>query len=169
MNCYSQGNGSGSINFFGARSGVAGLTDTFYDFKQDRTRRPTPMEPNVGYNALLTQFVRGGFNEAVFSTYYKSDKPLYSSQIFIPRVPAEEGPRAFGLQDVVQPRMWAALYKGRVIAPEAGTFRFAGYGDDVLVVRFDGRIVLDAGINNYTSMPPGAKYNYEYMASVGTS
>ncbi len=41
---------------------------------------------------------------------------------------------------------WVGIFSGFVVAPFTGTFRFVGYGDDGLVVRFDQQIVLDYGL-----------------------
>jgi hypothetical protein len=45
----------------------------------------------------------------------------------------------------VQPACWLAVYEGEVSPPLDGTYRFVGAADDKLVVRFNGKVVLDAG------------------------
>ena len=155
------GKGGAAINFFGARTGGAGLPGTIYDLKQDRARKPTGMTPDR-YGTIISQFARGGFNEAVFSPYFRGEKPLYATQIFVPRIDANGGPQAFGLENIIQPKMWCVLYKGRVTAPDSGTYHFVGAGDDVLIVRFDGRLVLDNGTGSFTSWKPQQHYNYDF-------
>ena len=40
---------------------------------------------------------------------------------------------------------WVAIHAGNVVAPFSGYVRFVGYGDDVLAVQFDNKLVLDYG------------------------
>jgi hypothetical protein len=54
--------------------------------------------------------------------------------------------------------MWVVHYKGNVIPNESGTYRFVGIGDDVLVVRFEGRVVLDCGSTNPSGKAPDKFY-----------
>jgi hypothetical protein len=58
--------------------------------------------------------------------------------------------------------MWVIHYKGTVTPPEGGTYRFVGMADDVLVVRFNGKVVLDCGSNR-----PSGKEPQKYYASEG--
>jgi len=62
---------------------------------------------------------------------------------------AKEAPEAFGVGDVVKPRHWAIHYKGNITAPETGRYRFCGRADDVLVVRVNRAIVLDASYKGW--------------------
>lgn len=43
------------------------------------------------------------------------------------------------------PGGWIGVFKGRVVAPKTMKFRFVGSADDTLMVRFGGKIVLEAG------------------------
>ena len=155
------GGGGGGPNFFGLRSTGTGtgLVGTFYDLKQTPGRQSTGMTPEI-YGNKITQFAQGGFNTGILSNFYKASQPIYATRIFTPRVPAELGPVAFGVEKEVQPRMWMVHYKGTVVAPESGTFRFAGLGDDVLLVRFDGKMVLDGCWSIDTKTVPG-QTNYK--------
>src|SRR5581483_10573497 len=106
------GNGKG-LTMFGMREGGAGLAGTFYDLKQTRDRRPTGMDPHK-YADELTRFVQNGWSQSVLEKYFKGPQALYAQQIFVPSMPADEGPKAFGLEKDVQPGMWVAYYRGRV-------------------------------------------------------
>ena len=101
------------------------------------------------YGDIVTDFVKGGWNESAFQKFYKAPQTLYNTQIFTPYMQADEGPRAFHVSGEVKPRLWIALYKGKVSPPESGTYHFVGAGDDVLVVRFNGQIVLDGSWNSH--------------------
>lgn len=159
------GAGGGGVPFFGLRAGE-GFQGTFYDLKQTRGRRPTEMTPEK-YSSLVRRFVTGGWNEeATFGPYFKAPDSLYTQQIFVPFIKADEGPKAFGLEKIVQPRMWIAVYRTTVTAPYSGSIRFVGKGDDLLIVRFDGRVVLDwsqpdAGkLSNWKSREKAYKYPF---------
>jgi hypothetical protein len=170
----SGGSGGGGINFFGLRSGKGGLVGTFYDLKQTKSGGNTPMtEPvpevpsgtqqrspqNMAYLGELKDFARG-FNEAHLSRYFRAKQQLVTYQIFIPRINAGQAPAAFGVEKECKPKRWAIVYTGTIVPPRDGTFRFVGRGDDILIVRCNGRNVLDAcwpvyqvdpGMNDETS------------------
>jgi hypothetical protein len=153
----SSGGGGAAVPFFGFRESRGGgaLTGKFYDLKQTKESKPSNLNQDKGYPDELRQFV-SGWNESILTKYFSSPNPLYTTQIFIPKVPAEQGPRAFNLN--VQPKMWVVHYKGSVIPPESGTYRFVGMADDVLVVRFNGRVVLDCGSTNPSGKGPSQFY-----------
>ncbi len=159
------GGAGGGPMLFGLRGG-AGLAGTFYDLKQTRDGKPTNMAivdqnwkspkeegPNKQYRSELTSFIRNGMSEGALSKYFRGPTTLYSTQFYIPVIAADEAPKAFQVEQKVKPRRWLIVYRGKVTPPESGTFRFVGSADDVLVVRFSGKVVLDAGCNG-----PGAKF-----------
>ncbi len=157
------GNGGAAINFFGARTGGSGLEGFFYDLKQTPGRQPTGMDINK-YVTVVSDFAKGGaFNEGLLARFYKSPKPLYATQIFTPSIPADQAPAAFGVQNEVQPKMWVALYKGTVVAPDSGRYHFVGSGDDVLMVKFDNRFALDAcWFDSTAGLKPAGFYHFKY-------
>ncbi len=130
------------------------LEGVFYDLKQSPVRRPIAgMNPDE-YMKIIANFVRGNFSEGVLAPYYKGKDKMYASQFLFPQIPADEGPRAFRLQGRVKPMMWLVHYKGRVIPPKSGTYRFLGRFDDVLVVRFNNKNVLDGCLDDFkTGLP----------------
>ncbi len=167
------GLGGGSVPFFGLRQTTASaLAGTFYDLKQDRNGRPTEMaivdddwkskaeDPaNSAYFEALARFCRGGWSESQLNKYFKGPAQLFLTQLFIPSIPADQGPEAFSLAGTVKPRRWVIHYQGKVIAPESGRFRFAGFGDDVLAVKFNRRVVLESGfLYPATAKPPRQWY-----------
>jgi hypothetical protein len=122
------------------------LVGYLYDLKQTSDRKPTGMTPE-NYHQILMRFVRAGWDESILAPYYKSSKPLYTSHILISNMDSQEGPRAFGLDGEVQPKMWIIWYKATVSAPATADYRFAGFCDDILLVRIAGKTVLDGSIN----------------------
>ena len=159
----SGGGGGGGFNIFGVRDlrHGSGLQGTFYDLKQSNTRQPTNMTPDQ-YGKILTEFVSGGFNDGLLSRFFKNPSPLYTTQIWIPKINADRGPAAFHLQGIVKPNMWCVLYKGQVVAPESFTFHFVGAGDDVMLVRFNGRLVLERCWYIRTGWKSVANYKYDF-------
>lgn len=163
------GGGGGPVPFFGFRSqpGIGALVGNFYDLKQDRSRKPTGMTPQK-YAQTITEFLKSGWHDSEFSRFFKSPQPVYTPQIFIPNLPADQGPAAFQLEKIVQPGMWIVHYKGRVSPPESGTYHFVGAGDDVLLVKFDNKLVLARCWDNpsfgviETNWKPVADYDYGF-------
>ncbi len=139
-------NGSpGGNPLFGAPDG-SGLQGDFYDLKQTPDKQPTNLDESA-YYALLKKYLAQGWDDSVLNQYYKSKVPLYADSIAISTRPSEEAPKAFNLQNEVQPGLWVVHYHGTVSAPAPGEYRFAGFGDNVLVVRVRGQLVFDGGWN----------------------
>jgi hypothetical protein len=56
---------------------------------------------------------------------------------------ANGAPKAFGVENVVKPSYWVIHYKGQVVPPADGTYRFVGNFDDLLVVAVNRKVVLE--------------------------
>jgi hypothetical protein len=163
------GGGGGGVPFFGLRNG-RGLTGTFIDLKQTKDRKPTEIGKDPGpmryhdlpYETALKRFVGGGFQQSGIERFFQGSAPIYTQQVFIPGIGAGDGPKAFGLEKEVQPSRWAVVYRGKVRAPDSGVYRFVGWADDVLVVRFNRNIVLDGSFANVSSWKRRKIYNYNF-------
>jgi hypothetical protein len=155
--------GGGALTAFGFREAKSGtLIGTFYDLKQDKQRKPTDMDAGK-YAHLVQDFVKNGWSTAKFGDYFTAPNKLYAKEIFVPSTLATEGPKAFGVEKDVQPKLWLVHYIGKVSPPESGTFNFVGGGDDVLYVRFNGKTVLDACYwNRGTSVLAKGEAFYDY-------
>lgn len=153
--------GGAPVPFFGFKESRGGgsLVGTLYDLKQFAKGGPSKLDQDHGYPDEIANFVKGGMNDSYLAKYFAGPKPLYTTQIFIPKIPSDQGPGAFGLGGRVQPKMWIVHYKGTVIPPESGTFRFVGVCDDILVVRFNGMVVLDCGSMTPSGRAPQKFYN----------
>ena len=154
------GAGGAAVPFFGFREAKGGgaLVGKFYDLKQLKNGTPSKLDEQNGYPGELSKFVNSGWNAANLEKYFVGPNPLYTTQIFIPKMNADQGPLAFGLGGRVQPKMWTVHYKGNVVPTESGTFRFVGFADDIMVVRFNGRVVLDCGSTNPSGHGPQSFY-----------
>ncbi|MGI8431587.1 MAG: hypothetical protein ACR2MW_04755 [Chthoniobacterales bacterium] len=159
--------GGGPISFFGLReSGGGSFAGTFYDLKQTQPHRSTDMTEEK-YGTIVTNFLRGGWNDSVFKDFYKAPRLLYNTQIFTPYVPADAGPKAFRVSGEVKPKLWLVVYRGRVSPPESGTYHFVGAGDDLLVVRFNGQVVLDGSWNPHNVSKGVGNYDYGFSKIPG--
>jgi len=137
---------SSDTQYFGSRAvSEAALIGIFYDLKQDQkgaTKR-------VRYEDVICEFLNKGWDETVLNQFFRAAQPLYTTQIFIPYIKAENAPRAFGVEKTVKPSNWVIHYKGQVASLTGGTFRFVGLSDDLLAVAVNSRTVLMAPHPNF--------------------
>ena len=148
--------GVGGDGIGSPEGGGSTLEGTFYDLKKKRNGAPSGLKGGAeNQNAVIEALAKffTNWNEAELNKYYKSPTKLYASNWYLPVAYAKYGPIAFQVGDSkkpesqweCQPAAWVAVYRGRVIAPKTGKFRFVGTGDDFLAVRFNRKTVLDAG------------------------
>jgi hypothetical protein len=136
-----------------ATQGQAALIGILYDLKQTQQREPTK-ETERTYRTVITEFLQSNWDEDVLNRYFRVTRPVYTTQILIPTMNADQAPKAFGVSDTVKPRMWVVHYKGQVAPPEDGIYRFSGDADDIIAVRVNGRTVLVAGRQD--CLPPNS-------------
>ena len=129
----------------GGGGGGAGLIGKFYDLKQDRNRKKLPYGGGFPeYIAIINRLAAQGFSESAMQQYYQASVLMQYSQLMIPAsTPAEDAPKAFAVENEVEPRGWFIHYSGTVIPPTPGEYRFVGFFDDLLIVYVDGKPVLD--------------------------
>ncbi len=132
----------GEVSIFGGGQSIGNdFVGTFYDFKRDRTGRSIPMVAETQFTDVLAEFVKRGWKDSFLARYYQSPKKLYATCFMVPPILSSLGPRAFG--EDCGGWCWMALYKGKLVYPENIRFRFWGSGDDILMVRVDGKLVLN--------------------------
>ncbi len=156
----SQGTSGGGVpqaNPFGSSvtdGGTPALVGYFYDLKQssDNPPQPTGMDQPTWKKEML-KLVANGLKEDSLSKYLKSSDPRTTNGLFIDEQASANAPTAFGLGDKVKPSLWCIVYHAKAIAPEAGRYRFVGFGDDILVILKDGKPILDAGWQAMTKAP----------------
>lgn len=137
------GLGDGGDGLGSTSGGGSALEGTFYDLKQTKSGATVASSPGETAR-VLSEFVKA-WSPSVLSKYYQSPTKLYATNFCLPSCKAEYAPIAYECKDKVKPSGWVAVYRGRVKAPKSGTFRFAGTGDDLLAVKFNGKMVLEAG------------------------
>lgn len=137
--------GDSSGKLFGFNDpGKGALIGSFYDLKQTKDGEPTGMDDAAMRNELR-EIVSRGYNPKLLDKYFKASRELYQTRFWIPHMNADAAPAAFECEKEVAPKHWLAVYRGSVIAPSSGRFRFVGSSDDVLHVRFNDRPVFDYG------------------------
>ncbi|RKX37374.1 MAG: hypothetical protein DRP64_17300, partial [Verrucomicrobia bacterium] len=133
----------GETTLFGSGQSIGNdFVGTFYDLKRGRTGRPIPMDPDMYLKALRT-FVVSGWKPSEIAKYYQSPKKLYATSFMIPTILSSVAPTAFGEDDTLG-YCWAAHYTGKLVHKDGIQFRFWGQGDDILLVRVNGKLVLNA-------------------------
>ncbi|WP_367874287.1 hypothetical protein [Luteolibacter sp. Populi] len=139
--------GSGAASPFGmlSASGNNMLVGNFYDLKQTKDGQATGVQEAEALKILSDFLGSGRWSTKILEQYYKAPNTLYQTKIYIPIMSAALAPEAFGCAKDVQPVNWVAHYRGMVSAPKAGKFRFVGRADNVMVVRFNNKVVLDGG------------------------
>ncbi len=151
------GNKASATNYFGERSPTdAALIGIFYDFKQTQTGEKLKRS----YRKVIEDFLNQGWDESVLKDFYRATQPLYTTQVFIPYIDADNAPRAFGVDKRVNPSQWMVHYKGQVSSDTGGTFRFIGLADDILAVAINSQTVLLAPIRD-------VKYEVEWQPTEG--
>ena len=126
---------------------------TYYYLMQKRSGSKFPgMSVEEGasdaFNGLMgeyvSEFLKKGWDTKVFDPFYRSPKKLYATQFFVPPVNSTLAPEKFGDKRRIEAAFWVAHYKGEIGRKTGGRFRFWGTSDDVMFVRLNGNVVLDA-------------------------
>ena len=144
------GSGRNFVGMFGGgfkRANV--LEGTLYDLKQDpkgkalvsdRPERIAEMKKAFGRLDDSWRSAKAHLDK----TYRQAEKKLYTSNIFIHPLAAEEATKAFDCEKEIQAPGWLAYYEGWFAVPETGEYRFQGFADDMMAVAVDGTTALVA-------------------------
>lgn len=127
---------------------------TFYDLKRSNTGAPLSVTDPDKLIQVVKKFVDSGWKTSAFSRYYKSLNKLYATHFSTGVVPSVLAPMVF--KEDTGGWLWLVHYKGQLVHRDGVTFRFWGAGDDILLVRVNGKIVLNAsrsdpGVNDYAA------------------
>jgi len=145
-----KGPGNNPFGMIAGKGEELGMLGALYDIKQTRQRKDTGIQPG-GMPGVIRKFVEGNWRDSELHEYFQATTKLYQTKVYIPRMPADNAPAAFNCAAEVKPSRWIIVYRGRVSPPRSGKFRFVGAADDVLVVRFNHKNVLDHGFTSGTT------------------
>jgi len=162
------------VTVFGSGQSIGNdFVGTFYDFKRDRRGKGISMDPEM-FKDRVAKFIRGGWKESDLARYYRSPKTLYTTAFMVPTTLSSLAPDAFGEPDTVG-YAWMVHYKGKIVHKTGGKFRFWGQGDDVLLVRVNGKMVLNGSIQDqgimfiYSNWQNNTPYSQRYYMGFRTS
>jgi hypothetical protein len=132
-----------------------GLRGTLYYMRKHPDGTPYPEEPErAAYLQRIEALFgnKGKLNEAEAQKYLRFGQQLLANVILFPAMPGETGPKAFGVEQVPGAQQsWFAIYKAKVTSDNPKQrYRFVGGGNEVLIVRVDGKVVLDG---SYDGLP----------------
>lgn len=132
-----------NLTAFGFDGQVEGtLEGILFDFKKDKNGNPIDRS-EAGWTNAWNLF-KGSFDRKKLERkYYSAKKKLYGSYFVIPHQSANIAPEAFGAADEITSTHIGAFYSGKFTPSQSGTYRFYGRADDVIIVRINGKIVLD--------------------------
>lgn len=157
------------ITSFGFDQALEGtLTGVLYDLKRNKSGKGFDavkeagdnMKHKTNYGAKIISDFSRSFNLSKFDrNFSKSSKSLYASYFIIPSQTAKVAPKSFSAEKEIQPELIAAGYTGTYKPQESGRFRLVGKADDVLLVRVNGKLVLDGSwaAGQYSNWRPSAK------------
>lgn len=138
------GKRTGKSTLFGFSEKMGGeLEGTMYDLKLKADgKTPTGMNDKT-FPEAVKKIVRNKFRPSVLADFYRVDKKFFSTMFYIPLREAGEAPKTFGVQGKVKPNNFIIHYEGSFAAPEDGTYRFVGLGDESIIVMVDGSVKLE--------------------------
>lgn len=138
---HGQGAAGGGGGFGSSNRSSGGLEGWLYDLKQTRDGKPRAYAPGnmADFAEPAVRLQREKFSPTAWADHFRAPKPLYLTHLAIPQMSAGKAPELFGAEGSIQPSGWIAHYRGTVIVPRTGTYRFSGVGDDYLVVMLDGK------------------------------
>ena len=85
----------------------------------------------------------GSAHYSELDQFFKNQRAPGMSYFYQTSVTWKRGAEIFQCSNIVGRSGWAAIYSGYVVAPFTGKFRFLGFCDDSMVVRFNRQIVID--------------------------
>ena len=148
------GTGEGASGLGSTDGGGSTLEGTLYDLKRLRSGADSEFATGAGNEGvvnLLSNFYMRSWNRASLDKYSKAPTKLYTSNFYLPNCKDDEAPYAYKTSETMKGSRWVALYKGQVMAPKSGKFRFLAIGDSILAIRFNRRNVLQCGFHSLTA------------------
>ena len=154
-----------------APASISMLQGVFYDFSMMKDKGQNPDFNGIPVSGtwyeervapalkILKAFVNGNWRREYdnqgrvhypdLDKYWCPATRVWRSFSYTSGMSSANVPQALGCNDV-RPSTWCCVYSGYVKAPFTGKFRFLGFGDDFLVIRFGQQVVLDYGCYSAT-------------------
>ena len=122
------------------------LIGTIIDVKSDAEGKARAEYSADGtYWKDVRSLVEGNFSAEAMSKFFVAPKRVALTHLWVPPQGAANGPAAFGVQDTVKPSGFVVYYKGDMRSlTGGGRYRFWGYFDDFMMVRVNGKTVMDS-------------------------
>ncbi len=141
------------ILLFSTQTFAESITGNAYDLKRtftgeassltcSKATRKLDSEGRSELIRLISEFFAKGWDRELLDTYYSPNMTLMASCFFCPSCDIE--PFLAFLRGF-RPSGICFIYKGSVKAPMSGKIRFIGAGDDLVAMRFNNELVLEAG------------------------
>ena len=147
------------------------LTGTLYLMPSDQYKNNDAEV--AGFKKWMKSFSASNMPSSTLGGLPKSPKQLFTTQILIPQIVALEAPKAFGVDQQKKPVRFLIRYRGKVSPPRNGRWRFVGRGDDILVVRLSGKVVMESAapwekidVPGLTGWTPRKFYTYSRLKYV---
>lgn len=150
------------LALFAGHAGGKGLTFSYYPMDGKNGDLLNKQEMTI--QDVAEKFLFSGEGALrKFASYRGAKKIPY---IYFPVLPSAGVAEVFGVSpNIVSGGAWVGLLKGQFVANKSGRFRLVGLGDEVLVVRVNGRAVLDARGTFYPTSE--YKLKVEYLSTGG--
>lgn len=151
------GKGGGGQNIEGCLIGI------IIDFKSNPDGTPNPAFNDGNYYwESAKSLVDGDFSPAAIGKFFSPDKRVANNLIFIEVQDAGNGPKAFGVENVMKPRGFAVYYSGKIRPTEKAKYRFVGAFDDMMVIRLNKKVIFE---DNWRHKSMGTKMSVTGWAS----
>ncbi len=138
------GKRTGKSTLFGFSEKMGGeLEGTMYDLKLKADGKKPSGIDEKSFPEAVKKIVRNKFRPNSLADFYRVDKKFFATMFYIPLQEAGEAPKTFGVQGKVKPNNFIIHYTGSFAAPEDGTYRFVGLGDESIIVMVDGSVKLE--------------------------
>jgi len=115
-------------------------------------RQETAKKIYAWMDGFYQNFFKNNCDESILQKYKMGKELITAFQIRILPVGSHDTPPIFNYSpneknkfSLMREGSWVVLYKGTVVAPMSGEFRFTGQGNDLLAVRFDNKLVFGTG------------------------
>lgn len=119
------------------------LIGILVDLKRDGDGNKISYDKNKSWGQLK-ELAAANFSAKALSKYYVPNKKVALTKVNIsPSTLAEVGPECFGAKDFGGSG-WMAYYVGELKPVEKARYRFVGYFDEFIVVKINGKVVLES-------------------------